>query len=56
MSKRKADNRAKWENFKKSTSEKRSGKKSDTGSTTNTMEYLLVYLQRSKENVKSTLV
>jgi hypothetical protein len=42
MSKRKADNRAKWENFKKSTSEKRSGKKSDTGSTTNTMEYLTV--------------
>ena len=42
MSKRKADNRAKWENFKKSISEKRSGKKSDTGSTTNTMEYLTV--------------
>lgn len=40
MSKRKANNQAKWENFKKATALKRSGKKSDEVSTT--MQYITV--------------
>lgn len=40
MSKRKANNQAKWEKFKKATALKRSGKKSDEVSTT--MEYITV--------------